>query len=128
MVNRRSLLMAFGALVGLTLTAGGSAVSAMNSREHLTFSGAVALPGVTLPAGTYTFGVANPNGDSSIIVVRELKTERVCFLGFTYRAPRPAGMRDDRSIVLGEAAKGNAAPIVAWYPRGESSGHEFIYR
>lgn len=128
MVMRRSLLMMLGALVGLTLTVGVSAMSTIDSREHLTFSGPVGLPGVTLAAGTYTFSIANPDGGRDVIVVRNRMNNQVCYLGFTMRAPRPNGLREDRSVVLAEAARGHVAPIVGWYPRGESSGHTFIYR
>lgn len=128
MVMRRSLLMVLGAVVGFTLTVGVSAMSTMDAREHLTFSGPVGLPGVTLAAGTYTFQIANPDGGRDLIVVRNRMTNRVCYLGFTIRAPRPNGLAENRSVVLAEAAKGQAAPIVGWYPQGESSGHTFIYR
>ena len=119
---------AFGALVGLALTVAASAVSASNGLEILTFSGPVALPGVTLNTGTYIFEAANPDSGGSVIRVRDRRTGRPMFLGFTNPVQRPAGLRADRSIVLGEAVKGAATPIVAWYPVGKSMGREFVYR
>jgi hypothetical protein len=51
----------------------------------------------------------------------------VYFQGFTHRVNRPVALNDHRPIVLGEAAAGQPAPIVAWFPYGEASGHEFLY-
>src|SRR5687768_207317 len=94
------------------LTAGISTTTAWSNPRlnHLTFNGAVALPGVTLPAGTYVFEVV---GNSSDVVRVSSKQGRHYFLGFTQRIERPAGERSQ--------------PIAAWYPIGSSRGHRFLY-
>ena len=105
-----------------------SQVSATASHtNHLTFSKAVALPGVTLPAGSYTFEVVNPLTSGNAVLVTSRDRSKVHFVGLTRRAQRPAAMPASQSVTLGEASAGNPPPIRAWFPIGESSGHEFIY-
>jgi hypothetical protein len=129
----RASLIACGALLGLALAVGTVSATAnlaesANHLEYVTFSGPVSLPGVALGSGTYSFEVANPDTSSDIVLIRNKATRQVCFLGFTHRVDRPADMRSDRSIVLGEAPAGVAPPIMQWYPIGESTGHEFLYK
>jgi hypothetical protein len=97
-------------------------------REYITFSGPVGLPGVTLRAGTYIFEEANLTSSSNLIMVRNKATYQLCFLGFTTPIDRPAGLKHDQSVVLGEAPRGVAPLILAWYPLGETRGHEFIHK
>lgn len=125
MVNRKSVLTACSAaIVVLVMTASGDAWASRTN--HLTFTGPVALPGVTLARGTYIFEMASP---TSLDVVRVLSRDRskVHFMGLTTPIQRPASMPADRLVSLGEAPAGTAAPITAWYPLGHSTGNKFIY-
>jgi len=127
-VRRSAAAAAFGLLV--LLGAGATRVAA-TSGDHLTFftfRRSVALPGVTLPPGTYAFQIANVDGASNIVMVRDRARRQSLFLGFTYRTPRPEGWSEKRQIVLGESGPGDAAPILAWYPVDNATGYEFIYR
>ena len=128
MFTRSSFTAAWGALLGLALTAATLSAVSTGDREYVTFSGPVGLPGVTLGPGTYIFEVGKLMGASDLILVRNKATAQGCFIGFTKRIDRPAGLRPDQSVVLGEAPRGIAPPILAWYPLGESTGHEFIYK
>ncbi len=111
------------------LTAGVGHAGALSSRANqLRFGVAVALPGVVLPVGNYTFEVANPEGTADVVRVWDASRRRVHFTGFTYRVPRPENMPKDRAITLGEAGRGEPAPIRAWYPVGDNNGFQFIYR
>jgi hypothetical protein len=126
MVARRVFVAALGALAGLAL--GVATLSATGSRvEYLTFSGAVGLPGVTLHAGTYSFESLDTMGSSGVVRVIDKGTRESVFMGFTLPADRPAGAKDERSIVLGESSRGVPPPIVAWYPNGDRHGRSFIY-
>ncbi len=131
MCNRSAVIRACGAFLGLVIAAGTVATLSASVRsnrvEHLTFSGPVGLPGVTLARGTYTFEVANAEASADIIRVRNRATDEVVFLGFTYRVERPKGMADNRSVMLGEAPRGVAPPILGWYPGGDITGHQFLY-
>ena len=91
----------------------------------LTFSKAAALPGVTLTPGTYMFE-AGP-GNSSPNVVRVSRNRQTVFIGMTIPAVRPQGA-EPGFVAFGEAARGEAARILTWYPSGSNQGHEFLYR
>ena len=129
-VSRTFASVAFGLLIVFGIGASRAAAGMPGDRlTYFTFSRAVALPGgVTLPPGTYTFQVANPNSSADIVVVRDRARVRTYYAGFTHRSPRPANWSEKRQMTLGEAARGEAAPILAWYPLDNAMGHEFIYR
>lgn len=94
--------------------------------SYVTFSGPVALPGVMLEPGTYVFEMPNSTTGVPVVSVRDAATSRPCFVGLSERIERPAG--GVPPVVLGEGPPGVPPPIIAWYPRGESTGHKFIYR
>jgi hypothetical protein len=48
-------------------------------------------------------------------------------MGFTRVVDRPSGISEDKVVSLGEAAAGEAPPITAWWPKGDSTGRQFIY-
>ena len=125
---RRSALTVCGAIgLALVVTVTSQAWSVFGQANHLTFSGAVALPGVVLPAGTYTFEIANPDTSANVVRVAS-RDGRVQFLGFTERVQRPERLPKDRMVSFGESAAGAPPPVLAWYPIGTSTGHRFIYR
>src|SRR5688572_19246489 len=95
--------------------------------NSLTFSKPVALPGVTLTAGTYVFesgpGGTNPN----IVRVVSQNRQKLFYLAFTVPIVRPQDA-EPGILTFGEATNGAPARILAWYPLGSNSGHEFMYR
>jgi hypothetical protein len=126
MTNRRFTVIAWGAaFLGLWLATTADARIQSPRVNHLTFSGPVGLPGVTLAAGTYVFELTDPS--ARIVRVLSRDGSHLYFTGFTLDTRRPAGMSRDRSVALGEARPGVAPRITAWYPISESSGHQFIY-
>ena len=109
MLTRRLALIACGAAVlGLAIVPAGDASALAVGTNHLTFSGAVALPGVTLPRGTYTFEVVDLHPD----IVRVLSRDglRVYFMGFTVIVDRAANRGADRLVTLAETSR--ASPRV----------------
>ena len=80
MANRKSALTAFGAILGLVMAVSAcTAVSASqwesyNRATHLTFSGPVGLPGLTLPAGTYVFELASQTSPDLVRVSNAART------------------------------------------------------
>lgn len=75
MVNHKWVLTAFGAVIlALLVAASGEAWGTANRTAHLTFSGSFALPGMTLPAGAYTFELADPS--ASLDIVRVVSRDR----------------------------------------------------
>lgn len=111
---------------------GAAAVEAWNAgpasqRTILTFSGPVALPGLSLTAGTYTFELADPDGNDDAVVVMNEERNHVYYLGMTKRVRRPASLPSDKAVTFGQAPRGTPVPIAAWFPIGEMWGHQFIY-
>jgi hypothetical protein len=94
---------------------------------YFTFSRAVQLPGVVLPAGTYIFEVANHNGDGDIVRVLTRDRSRVHLMRFTRPIYRQPARDMKATITLGESLAGNPPPVKAWYAESEIRGREFLY-
>lgn len=126
-MNARTPVVAAALALGIGITSVSADVLA-NRRTVLTFSTAVALPGTELPAGSYTFQLADPNASSEAVMVLSRDRTRVLFMGLTQRVPRPASLPANRVVTFGEVARGEAVPITAWYPTDDAVGYQFIYR
>src|SRR5262245_31918462 len=105
----------------------GSVMALGNHENTLTFSSPVALPGVVLPAGSYSFDVASPTA-LDVVVVRHARSGKTLYMGFTRTVTRPRAMSKNAPIAFGEATANQPRPIAAWYEIGEDLGHEFLYR
>jgi hypothetical protein len=113
-------------LVVLALSAGAFA-GVFNHTTYLTFSRAVRLPGVTLPAGTYVFErVALPDR-IDLVQVRNRERNKVYLTAFTNMVDRPRDMKPSQWVTFRETKPGAAPEIAAWFPAGESRGHQFVY-
>ena len=116
------------AILGALLTSPASAWFDNSKRTaNLTFNGAVRLPGVTLPAGTYTFELAVPDSNLDIVRVTSRDGRQVYFTGFTKSIERPKNMPLNQLIVFGESPARTVPPIKAWYSEYDHAGHQFIY-
>ena len=95
--------------------------------NYLTFSAPFALPGVSLPAGTYVF--ETPLAPASLDVVRVTSRDgrHVYLTAFTQTVNRPANAKPAAPVIFGEVMEGRPAPVRIWYPVGERIGHAFIY-
>lgn len=89
----------------------------------------MALPGVTLPPGTYTFEVVNPPTSANVVLVSSQgpNGRKVHFLGLTRPVERPRNLPAAQVITIDEAPAGAPVPIREWYPVGSSSGYQFLY-
>lgn len=128
MVNRKSMLTACGvAIMGMVMAVSVAAWGDGSQTTYLTFSRPFALPGVTLPAGTYIFELANPNASPDIVQVLSRDRQRAYLMAFTRSIQRPQDMRSDSQVTFGEVPSGMTPPITAWYPIAEAVGHQFVY-
>src|SRR5262245_4698998 len=93
--------------VALAMLGGAAVANGANPDRltYLTFSRAVALPGVTLDAGTYAFDITNPESSADVVRVRSAQRDKLYFVGLTRSIRRPVGNLD-RSVQFGEASKG----------------------
>ena len=115
-----------GAMVAPTVARADYPYFVWDDRQQLTFSGPVALPGVTLPAGTYWFRFPNRNGARTVIQVLSYDRKTVYALLMTTQAWRTA-VSHQPEVVFGEARADAPPPIEIWYPAHERMGYEFIY-
>ena len=93
---------------------------------YLTFSARFALPGVSLPAGTYVFERADED-ISNLVRISNRERTRVYLTAFTTVIERPEGLPPHRHITFREVPRGVLPPVGAWYPAGETVGYQFEY-
>jgi hypothetical protein len=121
-------LLAIGLGLGLALgTATGDAWKLPAHPSHLTFTKPVALPGVVLPPGAYTFELPSPQASAHIVRVLSRDRLRVYYTGYTLVVPRPARLPKEQLITFGESRPDAPVPITGWFPLGFTTGNQFIY-
>jgi hypothetical protein len=107
----------------ITVQGTGQAAHGMAGDHQLTFSAPVALPGVSLAPGTYTFRRPAAN---VLQVVNSAGTPYAMMS--TISVSRTSG-RDRYEIVLGAPlADGSPRRLEAWFPAGDSNGQQLMYR
>jgi hypothetical protein len=92
----------------------------------VTFSAPVALPGVTLPAGSYLFRLADSQTNRNIVQVFDKDRTKIfaTILAVAAQRNKPA----DETVITFKESPANAAPAVQyWYYPGETMGQEFAY-
>ncbi|MGH9145768.1 MAG: hypothetical protein ACRD1Q_03600 [Vicinamibacterales bacterium] len=98
-----------------------------DQKTYFTFSQAVELPGgVMLPAGTYTFKLADTSGSRNVVQVFNEDESKILAMFMTVSATRlePA---EDSVITFAEAPASAPQPVRFWYYPGRTIGHEFVY-
>ena len=124
--TRRFILSAVGvAFLGFFVATSVSAVT-FNKTMYVKFSGAVALPGVVLPAGEYVFELADVTTSRNVVRVLNRQRSQPFLQALTHRIVRERDVKDG-TLRLGEAAAGKPQPILVWYPAGDTIGYRFIY-
>lgn len=119
---KRLLLVGFSAVLLVAFVASPASAGRMDQYtiSHLTFSAPVKVPGVMLPAGTYTFWRLGPN------LIRVLSENHSIVYTTFMTIPR---LRSERTVkqevVFGEAVPGVAPEIAVWYPFPEPSWYNF---
>jgi hypothetical protein len=115
-----------GLAMGACATTANAVTMYSGSRNHVTIGRAVALPGVVLPRGQYTFEETRLSGSMHVVRVTSRDRSRVYFSGHAWRIQRPVDLPAGQSISLAEAKPGDPFPVVAWFPQGESHGNRFV--
>jgi hypothetical protein len=94
-------------------------------KTYLTFSGPVELPGMTLPAGTYTFKLADtPSRNVVQVLSQDEKKIHGQFLFVQTQRRDPSG---DTVVTFRETAEGTTPAVHYWFYPGETIGKEFVY-
>jgi len=111
-------------LLALTISVGAQDFNPME-KTFLTFSGPVEMPGVTLPAGTYMFRLADTPSRN---VVQVLNQDGTDILGqwLFVQAERP-DVSGETVVTFRETTAGATPAVQYWYYPGEKIGKELIY-
>lgn len=115
-----------GAVALLALVAPGAGADEWNKLTILTFSGPVAVPGMTLPAGTYRFQLADPESGRRVVKISNEDGSKAygIFLSIPNERLKPA----DRPVVMfNEAPAGMPPAVKLWFYPAETFGYEFVY-
>lgn len=110
------------AVVGVTT----SEAQPLDKRTYFTFSGPVAIPGKTLPAGKYLFRIANDNARQDVVQVLTADGREPLAMFFAIPAQR-AKASDDPAIGFKETPEGTPPAVGVWWHPQNLIGHEFVY-
>jgi len=113
-------------LVVLVGAASGANAYTSDKRTYFTFSQSVALPGVTLPAGTYMFRLADETTTRKVIQVTNREGTQSFAMLHTIPVYRPDAPRDPEVRFM-ETAAGAPIAVRAYWLGGERTGYGFIY-
>ena len=97
-----------------------------NKQTKMTFTEAFEVPGMVLPAGTYTFALADSNSDRHIVQIwNEDKTKIFAtVLAINNYRLKPT----DKTVLDFEERPSNTPEAIhAWFYPGNSYGQEFVY-
>jgi len=110
----------------LTLVASTARADEWNKKTILTFSGAVQIPGATLPAGSYVFKLADIPGNRHVVQVFDKDEKKIyaTLLAIPNDRLEPA---DNPIILFSERAAGSPQAVKVWYYPGDRIGDEFVY-
>ena len=92
----------------------------------LTFSGPVDLAGISLPAGTYRFSLADPETGRRVVKVASKDGTKTYGMFLSMSNQRVTPTRQP-VILFKEAAAGAPPAVKVWFYPGESYGYEFAY-
>jgi hypothetical protein len=96
-----------------------------HEKTFLTFSSPVELPGMTLPAGTYVFKLADTPGRNVVQVMNQDETEQLGqFLFVQHTRTDPS---TETVVTFRETREGATPAVQYWYYPNEMIGKEFIY-
>ena len=98
----------------------------LDRRTLFTFNQPIALPGVTLPAGTYTFRVADPMTSGKVVQILNGSGTQSFAMLLSIPAYR-ADAAKESEISFMETASGMPAAVKIWWQEGSTHGYEFIY-
>jgi len=113
-------------VVLVSVLASGANAFTHDKRTYFTFSQPITLPGMTLPAGTYMFRLANPDTSRNVIQVANKEGTQSFALLHAIQAQRSDAPKDSE-IRFRETAAGAPPAVGTYWYMGERTGYEFIY-
>ena len=110
----------------LLIGAAGAAAQPADRTTFVTFSGPVSIPGKTLPAGTYTFRLADSPADRHIVQIFD--RDQAQLFATLLAVPAERNEAEGEPVVTFRETASNVPPALRyWYYAGEKSGNEFVY-
>ena len=103
-----------------------ASAATFDKRTYFTFSQPVGLPGVTLPAGSYTFRLVSPFSDPKVVQV----TDRAGMHSYAMLMAIPATRFEASTkpeIEFMETGSGVPNAVRGWWYPGETTGYQFLY-
>lgn len=120
----RTITLAMSSMLLLGVLLPGARADESDQRTVITFSQPVEIPGQVLPAGTYTFKVAD--SDHHIVQVFNKAENRL--YGTFLTVPEYRRRTPDKTIItFEETAAGSPEAIKSWFYPGRNDGNEFLY-
>ena len=114
------------ACAAVVMVAASAAAQPADRSTFVTFSGPVSIPGKTLPAGTYTFKLADSPADRHIVQI--FNRDQSELFATLLAVPAERNVPDGDPLVTFRETPANTPPAVRyWYYAGEKSGNEFVY-
>lgn len=97
-----------------------------NKKTMITLSQPVEIPGRVLPAGTYTFQLADSMTDRHIVQIFNADASKM--IATVMAIPNYRLTPTDKTVIsFGETPMGTPEPIRAWFYPGNIVGQEFVY-
>jgi len=124
-MGRIRTVLAVACAVVLLTAAGASAQTTQDRVTNVTFSGPVAIPGKTLPAGTYQFKLFDSPADRHIVQVFGQDQKLIATL-LAVPAERPEE-RGEPVVTFKETRSDQPPAVRYWFYAGERSGNELVY-
>ena len=126
-MGRMRNIAAAAACAGLMLApAVATAQTPADRNTKVTFSGPVSIPGKTLPAGTYTFRLADSPTDRHIVQV--LDKDEMQLIATLLAVPAEKTEAEGDPVITFKETPADRPPAVHyWYYAGERAGNEFVY-
>jgi hypothetical protein len=112
--------------IGTVLLVPGVRADEYNKLTYLTFSASIQVPGVTLPAGTYMFKLADPETGRRAIQIWNQDGSKL----YTTLLTIPDQMMEAKSdpvVMFNETPSGSPHAVKSWFYPGDRTGMEFIY-
>jgi hypothetical protein len=99
---------------------------AFNKETLVTFNAPVEMPGVVLPAGTYRFQLADPDGDRAVVRVMNPDGKVVYGTFLTIPEAQVNGVNEPQ-VTFNERVAGSPQAIRTWAYPGDDVRWEFLY-
>ena len=103
-----------------------AAAQTYDNRTVLTFSQPIEVPGRILPAGTYTFQLADSLSDRHIVQVFNADGSQIITTILAINNYRMQAT-DKTVVTFNESVRGAPEAIRAWFYPGNNFGQEFVY-